>query len=80
MTNEELFDDLKQFIEATITQRLSHFATKEDLAQLATKEDINSIRGELRLLDDKLDTIHDAVADTVQDHERRIGRLEQRIA
>lgn len=88
MTNEELLADLKQFIEATVSQQMSQFATKEDLAELATKDDLKSeIQGaehrlgaRIDVLDEKIDTIQDAIADTVQDHERRIRRLEQRTA
>lgn len=66
MTEEERFQDLKQFIEATVSQHMA--GVRDEL-----KEDI-------RGLDAKLDTIHEAVAETVQDHERRIERLEQRAA
>lgn len=64
MTNEELFEDLKQFIEVTLSQRTAELATKEDV----------------RRIDAKLDTIHSAVAETAEDHEHRIHRLEQRTA
>lgn len=88
MTTEELFTDLKQFIEATFSQQLSHFATKEDIAKFATKDDLkNEIEGvERRLgaridaLDEKIDIIRDAIAETVQDHEHRLRRLEKRTA
>jgi hypothetical protein len=84
MTNEELLNDLKQFIEATISQQMAGFATKDDLANFATKDDIKA-------LDEKLDTVQDAIAETVtqalepidttlQDHEQRLGRLERRSA
>lgn len=96
MTNEELLTDLKQFIEATISQQMADFATKEDLAQLATKDDINNLRtelkGDIRALDEKLDTIQDAIGETVtqvaesaeaavREHEEHYhGRLKHRAA
>jgi hypothetical protein len=79
MTNEELFQDLKQFIDSRLAQELAGVATKEDLK--ASEERIS----------EKLDHIQDAIAETlthatetldasVQDHERRIVKLEQRVA
>jgi uncharacterized coiled-coil protein SlyX len=69
MTNEELFQDLKQFITATVSQQTAHLATKDDIdgvgrridgieARMATKEDI-------KRLDDKLDEVQDGVAETL---------------
>lgn len=79
MTNEELIADLKQFIVATVSQQLADVATKDDI-----KEAVSSLRTEIkadiRALDDKLDTIQDAIADVVEDHEKRITRLEQQRA
>lgn len=82
MTNEELFTDLKQFITTAISQQMAGMATKDDIADLRT---------ELKTLDEKLDLIQDAVAEslthttqvtnaTLQDHERRLRRLEHRPA
>jgi hypothetical protein len=82
MTNEELFTDLKQFIEATVSQQVAGLATKDDIKALDTKID---------RLDEKVDAIQDAIAETmthaneamdatIQDHERRLTRLEHRSA
>lgn len=91
MTNEELLADLKQFIEATVSQQLSNFATKDDIAQLATKEDLahteQRLNERIHLLDEKLDTIQEAIGEavihtdaTLQDHEHRLRRLEHKAA
>jgi hypothetical protein len=91
MTNEELLDDLKQFIEATVSQQMAGFATKDDLANFATKDDINGLKSDIKALDEKLDTVQDAIAETLthalepidaslHDHEQRLGRLEHRSA
>ncbi|WP_329051243.1 hypothetical protein OG738_03825 [Amycolatopsis sp. NBC_01488] len=77
MTNEELFNDLKQFIATTVSQEVAGLRTE-------LKDDIKS-------LDQKVDAIQDAVAEalsqtnealdaTVQDHEQRLQRLEHRTA
>jgi polyhydroxyalkanoate synthesis regulator phasin len=84
MTNEELFRDLKQFIEATVSQQL---------AQVATKDDIAALDGRISSLDRKLDQVQGTVADTlshvadalddheqVHDLERRVTRIEHRSA
>lgn len=93
MTNEELFTDLKQFVAATISQQTAHLATKDDIIDVRTelKEDITAVRVDIKQLDEKLDLIQDAIADTLtlttkridattQDHEQRIRRLEHRSA
>jgi chromosome segregation ATPase len=63
MTNEELFTDLKQFIEATVSQ-----AEQRLEVRMATKDDISDLRTELKadikVVDEKLDTIQDAIADS----------------
>ncbi len=83
MTNEELFTDLKQFIEATVSQQTAQLDGRIDgIDQRMDRFDQRMDRFDQRFdtLDEKIDTIHDAVADTVQDHEQRLGRLEQQIA
>lgn len=84
MTNEELFTDLKQFIEATVSQQLSYVATQEDLAKLATKDDLMAVEQRLTTridaIDEKIDLIQDAVGETVQEHDHRLRRLEKRAA
>ncbi|HWZ65655.1 MAG TPA: hypothetical protein VNX65_02535 [Patescibacteria group bacterium] len=66
MTNENLLQDLKQFITATVSQQLKYglFTIQERLdtiestmAGMATKEGLVQ-------LDEKLDTIQDAIAET----------------
>lgn len=79
MTNEELFTDLKQFIEATMSQQTAHLATKDDLDSKI--EDLERrLTAKIDNLEEKLDTVQDAIADTVQDHEQRLHRLEKRAA
>lgn len=53
MTNEELLDDLKQFIAATVSQKTAGLATKDDLRKLEQR------------LDDKLDQVQTVVADAL---------------
>ena len=84
MTNEELLNDLKQFIATTVSQQTAGLATKDDIKSLR-----DELKGEIRSVDQKVDAIQDAVAEaltqtnealdaTVQDHERRLKRLEHR--
>lgn len=95
MTNEEILQDLKQFITATVSQQTAHLATKDDITDL--KGDINRL--ELRMdqtetkLDqaiEKLDGVAGLVEDmhkkqeslieNAKDHEHRITRLEHKLA
>ena len=58
------------------------------MAHLATKDDLDSkmenlehrLNARIDSLEEKVDTIQDAVADTVQDYEQRLHRLEKRTA
>jgi hypothetical protein len=91
MSIEELLEDLKQFITTTVSQATAGMATKGDIAairsEMATKTDLAELRiemkaghdklsGQISDLDLKVDTIADAQAETMQDHELRLTRLE----
>ena len=69
MTNEELLADLKHFIEATVSQQMAQFATKDDLVQLGQRldhiEQQMATKDDVKALDHKLDEIQDAIADTL---------------
>ena len=82
MTNEELFTDLKQFIEATVSQQIAHLASKDDLE--GVKQQISDVEQRLNVridtIDEKIDVIHNAIGETVQDHEQRLRRLETKAA
>ena len=84
--NDDVIDDLKQFISAEITQKTSSLATKDDLKDLKSelKEDINR-------LETRVDEVHQAIEDIavtyisevdeqVQGHEKRIKTLELKTA
>lgn len=86
MTNEDMLADLKQFIEATVSQQMAHLATKEDIDAVEQR-----LSDRIDTLDEKLDLIQDAIAEsfteankvttaTLRDHEQRLHRLEQRHA
>jgi vacuolar-type H+-ATPase subunit I/STV1 len=74
MTNEELIHDLKQFIEATVSQqtatinqRMDRFDQRMDgfdqqLTSMATKDDLKALE---ERFDGRLGTIQDAIADTL---------------
>jgi hypothetical protein len=69
--NEELIADLKQLITATISQQLSGVVTKEDLAEMATKDDLAALRAEMATKDDiarlerKLDEVQGHIAEAL---------------
>lgn len=80
--NEEIINDFKQFITATITQQTSHLTTKDDIANMATKDDIARLEQKIDDLGSSVQhsaiNYTSAVDDQVQDHEQRIKRLEQK--
>lgn len=96
MTIEEAIQDLKQYIDVSLNQRMVGLATKDDLKAFVTKEDLKALeqRIEQRMaskedlfesqlaIAETLTTAIDALAskDRVDDHERRITRLEHRSA
>lgn len=76
--NDDVIDDLKQFISAEITQKTSSLATKDNLNDLKSelKEDISRLEA-------RVDDVHQAIEDIavtyisevnnqVQGHEKRI--------
>lgn len=95
MTNEELLQDLKQFITATVSQQTAHLATKDDVADL--KGDINRLELRMDQTETKLDQVierldgvagmvedihkkQEGLIDKVNEHDVRLGRLEHKLA
>ena len=88
MTNEELLQDLKQFIATTVSQQVTGVEQR-----LGERIDNVEERLSKRIdgLEQKLDHVQDAVAEaisgtneavdtTLSDHEQRLRRLEHRAA
>ena len=86
MTNEEMLQDLKQFITATVSQQMANVATKDDIADLRAE-----LKADIAALNDKVDLVQDAIAEvvthtdavvkaTLDDHEQRLRRLERHTA
>lgn len=89
MTNEQLLEDLKQFVGATVSQATANLATKDEISSF--KADVNerfeAIDKRFDDVETQLNEIQNAVGaelvkaeTTAQDHERRIQRLEARAA
>lgn len=88
MTIEEAIQDLKQYIDVSLKQRMVGLAAKDDLKALATKDDLKALEERMaskedlfesqRAIAETLTTAIDALApkDQIDDHERRITRLE----
>ena len=80
--NDDQFDDLKQFISATVSQATASMATKDDLNKLDIKID----RLELKVdelsahVAEALDNQSSATDDQLRDHEVRIVKLESQAA
>lgn len=75
MTNEELYDDLKQFITATVSQATADLATKQDIAVLRAE-----MNERFETVDDRFDEVMNAVGTDLKDHDQRITRLEGKLA
>lgn len=86
MTNEEIIQDLKQFIETTVSR-------EADSIRQEVRDEVQAVRDEVHRLDVKLDDVQEAIADTltramestapksqVNDQEHRIRSLERRTA
>ncbi|MDZ7786051.1 MAG: hypothetical protein U5L95_02930 [Candidatus Saccharibacteria bacterium] len=91
--NDDTIQDLKQFIATTVSQQTSDLATKEDITNL--EKDISSLEKNISKLDKKLstkiddlaasvgealDTSNEAIDNQLEDHNKRISKLEQKAA
>jgi len=94
MTNEQLLDDLKQFIDATVSQHTAELAMRIDGVEQrigGLDRRINGLEQRIDILDQKIDQVQDAIADTftqgaeatsttLREHDARLSRLERRTA
>jgi fatty acid/phospholipid biosynthesis enzyme len=86
--NEDVIADLKQFIAATVSQQMSGFVTKEDLRDLATKDDITTLKGEIAgvkadvaRVEHKVDDLQEAVAEALNNANDAVEELiDKRLA
>ena len=82
--NDDTVADLKQFITATITQQTADLATKDDLENLATKGDLSRVEQKVNQIQVAIDQsaigYAAAIDEQVQEHEKRLGQLEQKAA
>lgn len=90
---EETIEVFAEAFHEVIVPVLEDLATKKDLGGLATKadlaevkEDIAEVKQRLNTLDDKVElinrrliTVTDHQADRIDDHEKRIGKIETRV-
>ena len=70
MTNEELFADLKQFIEATVSQQTAHLDSRIDRVEKRigdVEERMDSaekhLNARIDIFDEKLDQVQDAIGE-----------------
>lgn len=81
MTNEELLQDLKQFISATVSQQTAGLATKDDIVRLEVR--IDKTDAKLDEVKERLEGVAGMVEDMhkkVNEHDLRIERLEHKFA
>ncbi len=77
--NDDQFDDLKQYIAATISQATTDLVTKSDLAVMQTHVDsrLNEIQESIA---ESISVGNDSVDEHINAHNRRITKLEQLTA
>lgn len=94
MTNEELFDDLKRFIDGRQAQLEERIGARIDgveqsltqridgiEAKMVTKQDLEATeRRILEAVGDTMSQANDVVDKQLADHEKRLRRLEHRTA
>jgi uncharacterized coiled-coil protein SlyX len=88
-TNEELFDDLKQFISATVSQSEARLSGRMDSlenridgveSRMTTKEDLMAVEQRLsRKIDDVQAAIGDAIQEGNEATDKRVDDHEQRL-
>ena len=74
MTNEELLDDIKQFVAATVGQSEKRL---EERLEKKVDDAKNELVEKIDELDLKLDTFMNATGEQLNDHELRLTSLEQ---
>jgi predicted nucleic acid-binding Zn-ribbon protein len=95
MTNEELFTDLKQFIEATVSQHVGHLDHRLDSVEqhldgvdqrltgvehrLDAIETTMATKADLELIDEKLNAIQDAIGESFAQSDATMQDHEQRL-
>ncbi|MEC3979524.1 hypothetical protein [Amycolatopsis sp. H20-H5] len=77
MTNEQLLEDLKQFVSVTVSQATANLATKDEIAELATKKEMDKRFNDI---DEQLNEVQNALGRELRDHEKRMRRLEAKAA
>ena len=81
MTNEELLQDLKQFVTAAVSQATAGLATKDDIVRLEAR--VGEVQEELSGVAGMVEDMHkkqEDLIDNVNDHDVRIRRLERKLA
>jgi len=74
--NDDQFEDLKQFIDSRISQSEVQF----DRNLKEVKAEIKTVKSKLDDLDLKIDTISEALHESLNEHDTRITKLEQQAA
>lgn len=81
--NDDVIQDLKQFITATVTQATSHLATQDSVKMQLKDLETNlekKFDDRIDALDEKLDAVLEATGEQLADHEQRITKLESSAA
>lgn len=83
--DEDQLNDLKQFIAGTVSQATTGLATTDALNKVAKdvaelKKDVAELKTKTNDLDLKVDTISEALNESLNDHETRLIKLEQQAA
>lgn len=74
--NDDQFEDLKQFIDSRVSQSEVQF----DRNLKEVKVEIKTMKSKLDDLDLKIDTISEALHESLSDQDLRITKLEQQAA
>lgn len=80
MTDEQ-FDDIKQFILATVSQATAHLATKDDIANMATKDDLVNLatKDDFRQLRLEMQDGFAGVAQAIEDQNDHIAQRDEAV-
>jgi len=77
--NDDIIQDLKQFITTTISQQTADLANKEDISNVDKKlsskiDDLSNSVAEA------LESTNETTEDQLNDHNQRITKLEQKVS
>lgn len=80
MTNEELLEDLKQYVSATVGQSETRLIERIDKLEARVEDGFNGVGEAINQVIDHIDAVAGQLGKRLDEHDHRLGRLEEHAA